>query len=359
MNDFLLDEDMNDACSLLDSLTTAVFLFDSTLRLHYLNSAAKTLLGPGLNNSTNLSAERIFGGNDSCTAAMRVVMETLSTHVEHEKTVNLLSHREITVDCAMSPWLKGEKAEGVLLEMVAVENQIRISREKRLLGQQLTARRVLRGLAHEIKNPLSGLRGAAQLLERELDSDDLREFTAIIIAEADRLRALVDRMLGPNTRPNPVPINIHEVTERVRQLVSAESPAGIVLSTDYDPSIPEARLDRDMIIQALLNIVKNAVHALDGQGEILIRTRVLSNYNIGENRHRLVAAIEIHDNGPGIPETMIDRVFYPMVSGENGGTGLGLAIAQSLITQHGGLIECVSRPGHTLFTVLLPLENKT
>ena len=346
-----------DAQAVLDGLTTAVFLFDARLRLQYLNAAAEMLLEHGSANLKGLSAHALFPGAGSCLEAMRKVMAAPHTQAEREKVLRLPGGRELTVDCALSPWMDGARAEGVLLEMVPVALQLRISREKRLLSQQLTARHLLRGLAHEIKNPLSGLRGAAQLLERELASEALREYTGIIIAEADRLRALVDRMLGPNTRPRPVRLNIHEVTERVWQLVSADLPAGIVLGTDYDPSIPEACLDRDMIIQALLNIVQNAVRALDGHGEILIRTRVLGNYNIGGVRHRLVAVVEIHDNGPGIPESMIDRIFYPLVSGEHGGTGLGLAIAQSLITQHGGLIECESRPGHTLFSVLLPLDE--
>ncbi|MEJ2478619.1 MAG: nitrogen regulation protein NR(II) [Acidihalobacter sp.] len=356
MNQTALQAGTIDALAILDGLTTSVFMFDRDLRLAYLNPAGEMLLEHSAQSMLRQPAEALFSDDNGFVDAMRDVMTSIHPVTEREKTLTLPGPREVTVDCTLSPWITGEAADGLLLELTQVDRQLRITREKRLLGQQATARRLLRGLAHEIKNPLSGLRGAAQLLERELDSDALREYTGIIISEADRLRALVDRMLGPNGRPRPESVNVHEVLERVKQLVSVDLPEGVVLNTDYDPSIPDLHIDRDMIIQAVLNIVQNAVHALEGCGEILMRTRIARNYTIGDTRHRLMAVIEVHDNGPGIPENLIDRMFYPMVSGQAGGTGLGLAISQSLVTQHGGLIECQSRPGHTVFTLLLPLE---
>lgn len=345
-----------DAHAILDGMNTAVLVFDPDLRLVYVNPAGEMLLEHSAQSLVGQSAETMFPGDAGLAASMCEVMASVHPQTEREKTLRLPDLREVTVDCTISPHVSGEAVDGLLLELNRIDRQLRITREKRLLGQQATARRLLRGLAHEIKNPLSGLRGAAQLLERELESEALREYTGIIISEADRLRALVDRMLGPNSRPRPQAVNLHEVLERVRQLVEVDLPAGIALRTDYDPSIPDLMIDRDMILQAVLNIVQNAVHALGGHGEIVLRSRIGRNHTIGDVRHRLIAVLEVCDNGPGVPENLIDRLFYPMVSGQPGGSGLGLAISQSLVTQHGGLIECESRPGHTVFTLFLPLE---
>lgn len=344
---------------ILDNLTTAILYFDSGLILRRLNPAGEMLLEHSAQNVIGSPAELLFPGDETFIDALREAVATAHPLTEREKLLHLPGHRQTNVDCTITPWIIGEQVDGVLLELSHIDRQLRITREKRLLSQQSTARELLRGLAHEIKNPLSGLRGAAQLLERELIADDLREYTRIIVAEADRLRSLVDRMLGPNSRPRMSLGNIHEVLERARQLVNVDLPPGIELSTDYDPSIPELTFDRDMIFQAVLNIVQNAAHAVGESGEILLRTRITRNHTIGNQRHRLVAVIQIVDNGPGVPEGMLDRIFYPMVSGRPDGTGLGLAISQSLITQHGGLIECQSRPGHTQFTILLPLGNDT
>jgi two-component system nitrogen regulation sensor histidine kinase GlnL len=242
--------------------------------------------------------------------------------------------------------------------MQQVDRQLRISREEQLIQQHQVSRDVVRRLAHEIKNPLGGLRGAAQLLEAELPDTALREYTQIIIEEADRLQGLVNRMLGPNKLPAYRSVNIHQALERVRHLVSAESGAQVDIRRDYDPSIPDITADADQLIQALLNIARNAARAVAGGGTITLRTRVQRQFTIGSHRHRLVAVVQIIDDGPGIPPELLERVFYPMVSGTDGGMGLGLSIAQSVINQHGGLVECRSRPGETVFTVLLPVERK-
>ena len=230
------------------------------------------------------------------------------------------------------------------------------------MAQHQAARAVVRGLAHEIKNPLGGLRGAAQLLERELSDESLKEYTRVIIGEADRLRNLVNRMLGPNTLPQKALINIHHVLERVRSVVLADTPVGALnaapgvrIIRDYDPSIPDFQADRDQLIQAVLNIVRNAVQAVGDTGDITLRTRIQRQATISQQRYKLAVRIDIVDNGPGIPTDMLENIFYPLVTGRPEGTGLGLSIAQSLINQHQGLIECTSRSGQTIFTLLLPL----
>ena len=242
--------------------------------------------------------------------------------------------------------------------MHQVDRQLRISREEHLLSQHQATQALIKGLAHEIKNPLGGLRGAAQLLERELPDPALREYTRIIIDEADRLQALMNRMIGPSRMPTRARVNIHNVLEHVRGLVLAEYPSGPLVLRDYDPSIPELTADQDRLIQAFLNIARNAAAATGVDGQLELRTRVLRQFTIGSRRHRLVLLTEISDNGPGIPEEIKDRIFFPMVSGHPSGTGLGLAIAQELINQHGGLIEYESRPGNTRFYVYLPLESE-
>lgn len=224
--------------------------------------------------------------------------------------------------------------------------------------QQAAAKMLVRGLAHEIKNPLGGLRGAAQLLDLELSDPELKEYTQIIIAESDRLQGLMDKMLGPNKLPHKTQLNIHEVLERVRQLVLAESNRKFAIVQDYDPSIPEIYADKNQLIQAFLNIVRNSIQAMEEEkGSITVKTRICRQMTIGRKRNKLAAKIDIIDNGPGINKDMLGKIFYPMVTGRANGTGLGLSIAQSLIHQHNGLIECESRPGHTVFSIYLPLEN--
>lgn len=343
---------------ILYNLTTAILYFDSELILRVINPAGEMLLAHSAQSVIGSSANYLFPGDTDFIESLNQALITAHPLTEREKLLHLPDQRQTNVDCTITPWITEDRVDGLLLELSHIDRQLRISREKRLLSQQSTARELLRGLAHEIKNPLSGLRGAAQLLERELITEELHEYTRIIVSEADRLRALVDRMLGPKSRPQMDIGNLHEVLERTRQLISVNLPSGILISTDYDPSIPELAFDHDMIFQAFLNIVQNAVHAIEHSGEIRLNTRITRNHTIGNTKHRLVAVIKIIDNGVGIPENLIDRIFYPMVSGRPDGSGLGLAISQSLVTQHGGLIECQSSPGQTQFTILLPLGTK-
>jgi two-component system nitrogen regulation sensor histidine kinase GlnL len=249
----------------------------------------------------------------------------------------------------------------LIVEMIEIEQQTRLDREERALDQARASKELVRNLAHEIKNPLGGIRGAAQLLAMEMDSKELTEYTSVIIHEADRLQALVDRLLAPHRKPHVVDdVNIHEVCERVRSLVLAEYPRGLEVRRDYDISIPEFRGDREQLIQALLNIVHNATQALeeqidDGNGRIVLRTRVARQATIGKQRTRLALELHVEDNGPGVPESLKDRIFHPLVSGREGGSGLGLTLAQTFVQQHHGTIVFGSVPGRTVFTILIPL----
>ncbi len=249
----------------------------------------------------------------------------------------------------------------VVVELLPLEQQTRQDREERLIDQAQANKELIRNLAHEIKNPLGGIRGAAQLLQMELDSRELIEYTQVIIHEADRLQTLVDRLLAPHRRPHVVgDVNIHEVCERVRSLILVEFPKGLKVVRDYDASLPEFRGDREQLIQAVLNIAHNAAQALaarlqEGDAEIIFKTRVARQVTFGKQRYRLALELHVIDNGPGVPDSIKDRIFYPLVSGREGGSGLGLTLAQTFVQQHHGLIECDSVPGRTDFKILIPL----
>lgn len=249
----------------------------------------------------------------------------------------------------------------VVIELVEVEQKTKQEREERALDQAQANKELIRNLAHEIKNPLGGIRGAAQLLQMELESKSLTEYTQVIIHEADRLQLLVDRLLAPHRRPHMVgDVNVHEVCERVRSLILAEFPKGLKVVRDYDISVPEFRGDREQLIQTVLNIAHNAAQALvdrieAGDAKLVFKTRVARRLTINRELHRLALVLHIEDNGPGIPESIRDRIFYPLVSGREGGSGLGLTLAQTFVQQHHGTIECESQPGHTVFKILIPL----
>jgi two-component system nitrogen regulation sensor histidine kinase GlnL len=283
------------------------------------------------------------------------LLQTGRPFTRHEVSLVLVNDNHVVVDFTAVPLIEPGYPTEILVELHSVDRLLRISREENQLAQQQATQKILRGLAHEIKNPLGGLRGAAQLLERQLDSEDLKEYTRVIIDEADRLQKLVNRILGPNNLPNKRSINIHHILEHVRSLLMAEGEHHIEIQRDYDPSIPQLTADSDQLIQALLNIARNAYEALGEEGKITFRTRIERKYTIGKHRYDLVARVEIIDNGPGIPEDMQDKMFFPMVTGRADGTGLGLSITQSLIQQHNGLIEVDSVPGRTVIAVLLPI----
>lgn len=355
-----MDFRANLAQTLLDNQTTAIVWLDVGLLLGYLNPAAETLL--------QLDARKVLGKPvDACLPEAVEFVAALSRAAERRETFTQRELRlpvgpadsriAITVDCTATPVAEGEGETPLLVELAPLDRHLRISREDALIAQHTANRVLARNLAHEIRNPLGGLRGAAQLLERRLPDEALREHTRIILREADRLTSLVDAMLGPTRPSRRSSINIHELVEHVARLTEADAPAGLKLKRDYDPSLPNLSLDRDQIVQALLNIARNAREALGQRGSITFRTRVVRQFTIGQKRHRLVACVDIADDGPGIAPELLPRIFAPLVSGKPGGTGLGLSIAQELVNRHAGLIECVSAPGETVFSVLLPLEE--
>jgi two-component system nitrogen regulation sensor histidine kinase GlnL len=261
--------------------------------------------------------------------------------------------RTLHLDCRITPYDDGH---ALVLELSDTTLERRMRHEAELIAQQKVSRAIVRQLAHEVKNPLGGMRGAAQLLQRQLDGRPLTEYTRVIIDEVDRLAALVDSILRPGGQLKLRACNPHEITEHVATLVEAEMPPGVRLERDYDPSLPQIRLDRNQMIQALLNIVRNAMQAVRTQGTIVIRTRVQNNVNLGRAFHRLVLCIEVEDDGPGIPRELLENVFYPLVTGRRSGTGLGLTIAQELVANHHGLIEVQSECGSTRFSIRLPFE---
>ncbi len=340
---------------ILDHLNTAILLFNSELALTYINTAGEILLADSANHLIGQSASDLFKASDPALFLnLKQCLTMEEPLVERSLVLNRLS-QSVTINLSATPLLGNEQPMEILVELQQVDNHLRISKEERLLTQQNTARLLVRGLAHEIKNPLGGLRGAAQLLDLELHDPELKEYTQIIIAESDRLQGLMDKMLGPNKLPNKKTLNIHEVLERVRQLVHAASSGSLSIKYDYDPSIPDIQADKDQLIQAILNITRNAVQATEGKGNILIKTRIHRHLCIGRKHYKLAAKIDISDDGPGIDTDMLQQIFYPMITGRAEGTGLGLSIAQSLINQHSGLIECNSEPGHTVFSIYLPI----
>ncbi len=339
----------------LENLHTGVLLFDRRLELVHINPAAEMLFAVSARRITGAAAADLLP-DAGLLASLQTAITSGHPFTERELALQIGANR-VTVDVTAVPLLEPERERELLVELTQVDRQLRITREENLLAQSQATRLLVRGLAHEIKNPLGGLRGAAQLLERELTDASLKEYTQIIIAEADRLQNLLNRMLGPNALPHKHPINIHHVLERVRQLVAAELPESVQIHSDYDPSIPDLEADPDQLIQAVLNLVRNAAQAVAERGHIIMRSRTLRQYTIGSVRHKLVARIDVIDDGPGIAPEVRENIFLPMVTGRPDGTGLGLPIAQSLINVHGGLIECESQPGRTVFTVLLPLEQ--
>jgi len=341
---------------ILDNLSTAVLLLDAQLRVAYINPAAEMLFALSRRQVLDTVIGELLIEGEDFIAGLLSAQQSGHPYTARELTLAMPIGRRVTVDYTVTPLLEPCQEPALLVEMLHVDRHLRIAREEQLLAQHHATRALMRGLAHEIKNPLGGLRGAAQLLERELPDESLKEYTGIIIAEADRLRNLLNRMVGSNVLPQRRPVNIHQLLERVRVLVEVDKPAGVTIRRDYDPSIPETEADPDQLIQALLNIVRNAVQALGEKGEILLRTRTQRRFTIGHRLYRLVARIDIVDDGPGIPDELRENIFYPMVTGRTDGTGLGLTIAQSMVNQHDGLIECQSRPGRTVFTILLPLE---
>lgn len=343
----------------LDLLATAVVVIDDERSVAYMNPSAENLFELSHSSVAMLTLDRLLGENAVLEAAIQQSRVNHSAYTEHELEVSLGKQR-LNLACTVCPAELPGGAQAMLLEFRQIDRQLRIEREVRMIEQSQAHRDLIRNLAHEIKNPLGGIRGAAQLLDRELERPGLHEYTQVIIKESDRLQSLMDRLLTPHRLPLPGPVNIHEVMERVRSVMLAEFP-GIAVRRDYDISLPTLTGDREQLIQVVLNIVRNAAQAIKGasmsNGEIRLRTRIARQVTLARRRYRHAVQIDICDNGPGIPENMRERIFQPLVSGREGGSGLGLTIAHNFITQHHGAITFDSVPGKTCFTLLLPVQD--
>jgi len=339
----------------LELLTTAVLMLDEELEVTYANPAAETLFAQGRSHLVGAPLDRALPGNDDFAERLAQSLATDSGFNDNDLLLEVEGY-PVHLHCVITP-VETDGAR-LLLEFRELQQQMKIAREAKILEQQEANRELIRNLAHEIKNPLGGIRGSAQLLERELADAELREFTQVIVKETDRLQSLMNRLLTPSRLPRVESLNVHEVMERVRSVLSAEFP-DLVIRRDYDTSLPELQGDKEQLIQAVLNVARNAAQATEGSGEIGFLTRIARQVTIARSRHRHAIAITIQDNGPGVPAELAEKIFYPLVSGRSGGTGLGLSLAQSYVSQHQGLIEFESVPGRTRFTILLPVRNDT
>ncbi|HXJ50273.1 MAG TPA: nitrogen regulation protein NR(II) [Burkholderiales bacterium] len=333
----------------LELLATAVVALDEGFVVRYANPAAESLLATGAKSLIGQPFLQLFSERHELAKSLREARTTHWDYAAQNVTYSRPGRESLPLSCVVT------RIDGtglaLLAELRPISEQLRLAREERIVAGEQANRELIRNLAHEIKNPLGGLRGSAQLLERELHQPELKEYTQVIIKEADRLQALMDRMLTPHRTPRIEPMSVYEVLERVRSLVKAEF--GIVVERDYDPSLPDLVGDREQLIQAVLNIARNAAQA--GSSSILFRTRAIRQTTILRQRYKLALELQVIDDGPGVPEEIQDRIFNPLVSGREGGTGLGLSLAQTFVQYHQGVIEFESRPGRTTFRILLPL----
>ncbi len=352
----------------LDLLATAVIVLDADLRIIHANASAESLFAVGARSVQGHVFPDLFVDAAAFGDNLRQAAAEGRGFVDPNLVLTRPGHEPLHLNCIVTPL--EDPGFGMVLELRQIDQQLRIEREETRQSQHEANRVLIRNLAHEIKNPLGGLRGSAQLLERELDRAELREYTQVIIKEADRLQLLMDRLLTPHRPTHRGPMNIHEVCERVRSLLLAEFPDGIAIVRDYDASLPEFQGDREQLIQVVLNIARNAAQAMGAAGagggkaaprgdrpraEIALRTRIARQVTLAKKHHRLALELQVVDNGPGIPEELRERMFFPLVSGREGGTGLGLTLAQTFVQNHQGVIECESVPGRTCFRVVIPL----
>ena len=351
--------DMNDTPPLfygLDLLAATVLVLDAGLLVRYVNPAGENLLAVSL----RTAAGKPLSALCACPATLQAALENAlnnnwgytGQNIELKRSDGEVLH----INCTVTPLRLGVAADvRLLLELQPIEHQLAATREEHLIEQQKASGELIRNLVHEIKNPLGGIRGAAQLLEHELGNPSLKEYTQVIIKEADRLQNLMKRLLTPHRMMLPSTVNIHEILERVRSLLTSEFQGSLMVRRDYDTSLPELVGDREQLIQVFLNVARNAAQAMRGEGEIVLRTRVLRQVTLAKKRYRLALEIKVIDNGPGIPETVRECMFYPLVSGREGGSGLGLTIAQNFVQHHHGTIDCASQPGQTIFAIRLPV----
>jgi two-component system nitrogen regulation sensor histidine kinase GlnL len=340
----------------LDLLSSAVILLDGRRLVRHLNPAAENLFAVSERAWRGRPLDQLLGVSAVLAGAIDSALRNNWGYTGHDIVVTRAGAAPLHLDCTVTP-VETNGAQ-LLLEFRPIDQQLRASREERAAMQQQANRELIRNLAHEIKNPLGGIRGSAQLLERELarleNAAELREYTQVVIKEADRLQDLMQRLLSSHRAMQPAQLNIHEILERVRRLIHAEFP-GVRVQRDYDISLPELTGDREQLIQAILNIARNAAQAMSGHGEIVLRTRALRQATLAKRCHPLALELQVIDDGPGIPESIREKIFYPLVSGREGGSGLGLTLAESFIQQHQGSIEAESRPGRTCFSIRLPI----
>jgi len=342
----------------LDLLASAVLLLDAEQCIRYINAAGENLLAISSRAALGRTLSKVCTCSSTLQSALDNGLNNNWGYTGQNIEIKRGDGQVLRLNCTVTP-LRPEIAAGMrlLLELQPIEHHLAATREERLIEQQQASRELIRNLAHEIKNPLGGIRGAAQLLEHELANPSLKEYTQVIIKEADRLQDLMQRLLTPHRAMLPTTVNIHEILERVRSLLTAEFPGSLHVQRDYDTSLPELVGDREQLIQAVLNIARNAAQAMNGEGQIVLRTRSLRQVTLAKKRYRLAVELKVIDDGPGIPDHIRERMFYPLVSGREGGSGLGLTIAQNFVQHHHGTIDCASRPGHTVFTLRLPVEQ--
>ncbi|VAW54880.1 Nitrogen regulation protein NtrB [hydrothermal vent metagenome] len=358
--------DNNSSQTIIDNLHSAVIVIGEDLQIVCMNPAAEMLFHISNARANNKSIRELIINEHEFFDRLERSIVSSHPYTVYEDQLLLHHHQTVDVDYSVSPIQYHEKGAFLLLEFIRLKTQHKLSHEDSILSQHEASKSLLRGLAHEIKNPLGGIRGAAQLLEREMNNtteNDTSQLTQIIINEADRLKNLLDRMVGPKDIPTKSNVNIHKILEHVRQLVSAENDQ-VNIAADYDPSLPDLYADESMMVQVILNITRNAVTALDLKNteavenkKIIFKTRAQRNCKIGSHTYPLVAKIDISDNGSGVSKAIQEKIFMPMITGHAEGTGLGLSIAQTLVQQHNGLIEFTSKPGETIFTLLLPLNR--
>lgn len=349
----------HDSTELLDALTTGVVLLDAGLHVLHANMAAQGFMAIGLNQARGRLFIDLFADTNGLQGLLSRALDQGEAFSEFELSLRPAGtpREPQLVDLSITRIEAGNGEYRLLLEMIDAVPRTRLNRDNELRARLESSRMMTRQLAHEVKNPLGGLRGAAQLLARQLPDPNLREYTDVIIAEADRLTALVDTMTHSARPSQKERLNIHEVCEHVVRLISAEADSGVTVERDYDPSVPEGYFDRNQLVQALLNLSRNALQAVGSRGRIVLRTRAVSHVHIGLVRHRLAARIEVLDDGPGVPDAIRSSLFFPLVTARPNGTGLGLAVSQELVNRNGGVIEFESEPGRTVFRVLLPLET--
>jgi two-component system nitrogen regulation sensor histidine kinase GlnL len=345
----------------LELLSTAVILLDANLKMRHVNPAAENLFKVSQRQLVGHPVSHLLGQSHELDAAMANALLNRWSYTGYNIGVAQPSADVLHLDCTVTAVdANGANGASLLLEFRPIDQLMKAAREERLLEQQQASRELIRNLAHEIKNPLGGIRGSAQLLEHELrtleNAPQLREYTQVIISESDRLQDLMQRLLSSHRTMQPAQVNVHDILEHVRRLIQAEYGA-VRVRRDYDTSLPDLTGDREQLIQAILNIARNAAQAMNEKGEIIFRTRALRQVTLAKRRYRLALEIQVIDNGPGIPDAIREKIFYPLVSGREGGSGLGLTLAQTFIRQHQGSIEVDSRPGRTCFKLLLPLQS--